>query len=586
MAVEVAQGTATIVPVDELVADQLYPGYRQAFASTPFIHEPILPFSKADEQHLWTADSIHFSQGLVPGSVALAEDCFTYGTQLAAENIGLPPGRGLRCRLGGTHIYMSPIDVSSPWLLQWRAGRFGRFLGYFLQNFREIWAAHQHELDVAHEYFRGLNPAELDDAALRAAIHDAYDYHRWAWTIHFEVMYPLIANYLGFYQLAAELGLDPAQISRYLAGEKTRFLETDEELWKLADRARDLGLAGTMQEGDLAGVRASVERQPSGAAWCGELDAFLEVYGWRIEENCVINLPPWIDDPAPALRAIRALLAQPRRHDFAAAQRAAIEERDRAIEEARSQIGHRADVERFDAALASCQAANFAWWNDHHNAFVDKRAAIPAHHLSKELGGRLTDSGELDSPEDVFFLFKQEVCDGLDDPSTWRRLKPLIPDRKAYYAEWKDKLPDLPQLVGTVPEAVADPILIEVFGLSRHYLDTLRHAGEPTSELRGLAASHGVVEGTARVITGTAGLPELQPGEILVCQGTDPEWTPVFGYIKACVCDAGGSLTHAAIISREYGIPCVVGTGLATANIRTGDRVRVDGTSGVVTVYR
>jgi len=94
-----------------------------------------------------------------------------------------------------------------------------------------------------------------------------------------------------------------------------------------------------------------------------------------------------------------------------------------------------------------------------------------------------------------------------------------------------------------------------------------------------------VVEGTARVITTVADISQVQPGDILVCGGTTTEWTPVFSIIKACVCDTGGSLTHAAIVSREYGIPCVVGTAKATQVIKTGDRVRVDGRAGTVQVF-
>ena len=78
-------------------------------------------------------------------------------------------------------------------------------------------------------------------------------------------------------------------------------------------------------------------------------------------------------------------------------------------------------------------------------------------------------------------------------------------------------------------------------------------------------------------------LAELVPGEILVCEATSPNWTPAFAIIAGCVCDGGGSLTHAAIVSREYGIPCVVGCAVATAWIRTGDFVEVDGSQGIVT---
>ena len=77
---------------------------------------------------------------------------------------------------------------------------------------------------------------------------------------------------------------------------------------------------------------------------------------------------------------------------------------------------------------------------------------------------------------------------------------------------------------------------------------------------------------------------DLEPGEILVAPVTSPSWTPVFGKIAAAVSDIGGIMSHAAIVSREYGLPAVVGTGNATSRIKTGDRVRVDGNTGTVTI--
>jgi pyruvate,water dikinase len=101
-----------------------------------------------------------------------------------------------------------------------------------------------------------------------------------------------------------------------------------------------------------------------------------------------------------------------------------------------------------------------------------------------------------------------------------------------------------------------------------------------------MAASTGVARGRARVLHNASDLHRLQPGEVLVCEATSPNWTPAFTKIAACVCDGGGTLTHASIVSREYRVPCVVGVGRATAAIRTGDDVEVDGTEGVVRVIR
>ena len=107
---------------------------------------------------------------------------------------------------------------------------------------------------------------------------------------------------------------------------------------------------------------------------------------------------------------------------------------------------------------------------------------------------------------------------------------------------------------------------------------------EDTNELKGFAACSGVVEGTARVVKSVEEIGRIQQGDILVCQVTNPTWSPIFQRISAAVSDIGGSMSHMAIVAREYDLPAVVGTGKATQRIRDGQRIRVDGGRGVVTI--
>jgi pyruvate,water dikinase len=100
-------------------------------------------------------------------------------------------------------------------------------------------------------------------------------------------------------------------------------------------------------------------------------------------------------------------------------------------------------------------------------------------------------------------------------------------------------------------------------------------AGDPVSP--------GVVEGVVRVIFNPAGM-QLTPGEILVCPGTDPAWTPLFLAAGGLVMEVGGMMTHGSVVAREYGIPAVVGVHAATTRLSSGQRVRVDGSNGVITV--
>jgi phosphohistidine swiveling domain-containing protein len=576
-----------VFPVDDFVREELYPGYRQAFGSQPFVAGPLRPFSPADNERYWLRDSLHFSEGMVPASIATLDDAQTWGAQLGAEIVGVPPTRGSVNRLAGTHVYIGTIDVDTQWQVQARAARFGQYVSPILADFDSYWSTRAAELIAAYEHFDNLDLAAMSPAELWTVLKDAYAFHRRAWFIHFEVMYVLTANYLAFYALAEEIGLSGSQVSSFLSGRETFYSRTDEELWRLAGLARSLGVDAALTSGSTADMRSRVLALSNGAAWVAEFDSFLAVYGQRTEETCRIDTPSWIEDPSPALYCIGTFLTKPAGFDFHAARAAAVAERDAQIDQARRSLNG-SDLTRFNEALASNQAANFAWWNEEHNYLIDRRAAIPVRRATLELGARLIDAGRISRPDDMFYLFKPELFEVMESggEGRWTELAAMIPDRRAYFEYWRERGPSLPTMLGTIPDTVPDPIMIEVFGLSGHFLETLRGGGaaESGAEIRGFPAAKGIAEGVARVITSVTELHTVQPGEILVCGGTTTEWTPAFGIIAACVCDTGGSLTHAAIVSREYGIPCVVGTAVATTMIKTGDRVRVDGRAGTVQV--
>jgi pyruvate, water dikinase len=231
---------------------------------------------------------------------------------------------------------------------------------------------------------------------------------------------------------------------------------------------------------------------------------------------------------------------------------------------------------QFNELLAINQVANFAWWNEDHNYFIDLRATVPLRRGCQALSAAIG----ADRHDDTLFLFYPEAMEIAAGQKSWADLRSLAEARRQYYDHYVE---NMPKMLGTMPDRVDDPVLIEIFGMHHHFFEGLK-LGEEATVLTGFAASAGKVQGVARVLHGATELYELEPGEILVCEATSPNWTPAFAIIGACVCDGGGSLTHAATVSREYGIPCVVGTSMATSRIKTGDRIEVDGTKGTVTI--
>jgi rifampicin phosphotransferase len=135
---------------------------------------------------------------------------------------------------------------------------------------------------------------------------------------------------------------------------------------------------------------------------------------------------------------------------------------------------------------------------------------------------------------------------------------------------------------------VTPPVVLPVKGGGRLFgFDVSRlmpaRSGQAAGNLiKGIGASPGRVTGPARVIRGPDEFGQMKPGDILVAKITTPAWTPLFALASGVVTDVGGPLSHSSIVAREYGVPAVLGTGDATRRIRSGQRVTVDGSSGIV----
>ena len=141
---------------------------------------------------------------------------------------------------------------------------------------------------------------------------------------------------------------------------------------------------------------------------------------------------------------------------------------------------------------------------------------------------------------------------------------------------------------GPPPDVITDANVIALYGITTELVDTWLEAKdvkpEEVTEIKGYAGSAGVVEGIAHVCFTPADISMLKAGEIMVAPTTNPSWAPAFQIISGSVVDVGGTFSHGAIVAREYRLPCVPGTGIGTKAIKTGDKIRVDGDNGIVTI--
>jgi pyruvate,water dikinase len=217
----------------------------------------------------------------------------------------------------------------------------------------------------------------------------------------------------------------------------------------------------------------------------------------------------------------------------------------------------------------------------------------------REFGGLLVKRGMLKKIDDIYLFNRFEVPYIIEDLVTTWALGEGVPSRFQYWqakAEKRNKILEAAKkwdpnpALGTPPEEIAEPFTIMLWGITtekvQEWLKGVAVVPTEVTELKGFASSAGVVEGKVRVVKHLEEITKIEQGEILVCPTTNPAWAPIFTKIKASITDIGGLTSHAAIVCREYGVPSVTGTGIATSVLKTGDTVKVDGNTGVVKILK
>jgi pyruvate,water dikinase len=298
----------------------------------------------------------------------------------------------------------------------------------------------------------------------------------------------------------------------------------------------------------------------------------------------------WLDDPSIPYAALIGHISALRAGEQIDRPTEEIQrERDRLASEYRELLDENARTPFDD--LLSLSRMVFPYVEEH-KFFCDYWFLTRWWNKLREFGALLARNSFLDDAEDVFQLTRYEVASALDELTlTWatgglalgpHHWPPIAARRKALLAKLGEWNP--PPALGITPEAVTDPMTIMLWGVTTDRVKEWARQVAGGSVLNGAAASPGVVEGEARVVRSVDQIADVRDGEILVCGSTSPAWAPIFSKIRATVTDVGGVMSHAAIVCREYGLPAVVGTGRATSEIHTGQRIRVDGGEGVVTL--
>ncbi|WP_235835463.1 MULTISPECIES: PEP/pyruvate-binding domain-containing protein [Arthrobacter] len=384
-----------------------------------------------------------------------------------------------------------------------------------------------------------------------------------------------------YYETFVRRAGDPPALT-FLLGFDSEPIRAEKSLYDLATWTRKHpGLAGAITSAPIQAIARALTRTGEGSdvgipgadpelwqEWSAKFHTHLDRYGHAVFNLDFLNPVP-ADDPSPLLSTLKFYLRGQGNNPHERQEKA----KNRREEQTRI-VRRRLDPARraaFDRLLGWAQATVPV----REDALADIGLAWPLlRRVLLELGRRLTEAGVIAAPDDVFWLRTQEVTAARTSlaGSLADSLADAVEQRKMAWRGQRKANP--PQMLPEITWAN------RAFG-SMMPANSREQSGDT---ITGVGASGGKVTAPARVLGGPADFDRMEPGDVLVARMTTPAWTSLFAMASAVVTDVGGPLSHSSIVAREYGIPAVLGTAVATSRIESGQLIRVDGDAGTVTL--
>ena len=563
---------------------------------------------ESDEGRLWFWNSQHFPFPMPPFDMVEVDHPYLTFGGWQNRAFAVPPAMGVDYRIVNGYVYISPNPVTDPEKIAERAGFFEKRAGHYFQNWDELytrWRERMKELNHEVETIEvpDLPEYEPDEVVfgernlsnvdlLRAYSH-TLRCAEMMWQYHFEMLLLGYGAYLTFAEFVrgALPDIPDQHITQMVAGIDVVLFRADAELRRLARAAIEMGVDSAFAEGrSPEEIDAELAQSEQGRRWLEQLEEIKDPwFNMGTGDALYHYYGSWHDDPSIPYASLTGHIdALKAGKEIERPTEELVRERDRLAEE----YGSLLDEETrptFEELLGLSRTV-FPLVEEH-KFYCDYWFQSRFFNKVREFGALLARHGFLEDGEDVFNLSRHEVMEALEELSlTWstggpaigpHRWPPIVARRRDLLERLSEWTP--PPALGAMPEEVSDPIVVMLWGVTPQRLKEWART-DGGNELSGAPASPGEVEGPARVVRGLGDLDTVRAGEILVCTVTSPAWSPIFSKIAATVTDIGGIMSHAAIVSREYGLPAVVGTGTATSRISTGQRLRVDGTAGVVTI--
>lgn len=555
---------------------------------------------ESGQEHLfWVLDDLHIPNPVSPmyadiGGWWLKCDYMfrRFGTPFASDWIvkvingyvytaAIPAEVGLQAEgseYGARYSARVPLD---PEYKSEMGAYLGWTLPYYAENFLSWWRDRLRP-EMEHNFVR-FDSYDTDAATLlelAILLEDAIDMHDRHWQIHWLLNFAQFSSTMALNAAITEVKGDgdySALMGRLQSSTENRNWDSIEELWKIKELIKAEGgdVAAAFEKSIASDVLRALDETAAGRAFVTEhLVPYQSVFGYKSMWAHEFSFKTWRENIAPIVEAVRGYLETD--YDFRVELKAVGDSLAAAKAELMDGVPEGEGRDHLQQILELSLRMN-PLTPDHH-FYIDQGTNARVRLVLIAIGHKLVDAGRLSDPEDVMYLKYNELR-ALMAGSYGGDVAALVSNRRDEHEDAYTIRP--PDWVGTATdEAVAFPYWT-LWGFPEKLE---RKPPEQANTIEGLPASAGVVEGTARVVISPEEFSQVVKGEIVVCRMTSPAWVVLFTRISGLVTDAGGMASHPAVVSREFGIPAVVGTSDATRRVKTGDRVRVNGSTGRVEI--
>ena len=539
---------------------------------------PIEWATEEEKQRFWWYDDLHCPQPISP--LWFDVGGWWHTCSYMYRRFGLPFGKDWIAKQINGYVYTAVVPRDPE-----EAARLAPYMNMVLpvygKQFHDWWRERLlPEVQRNMEFLDTFPRDQVSLPELMIHLEDALDIQERHFRLHWMLNLAQFAAFLNFKTIFAEAcgGSDPDIEGDILLSLEDRNWDSIRALTQLQRKVTASPVLSQAFAGETAReILAALERTPEGRAFLEQdIPAYQREFGYHAIYTHEYAFETWVETPRPIIEAIKGYIAS--NYDVDAEIAKTRQKRDAAIAEMWRRLKDEKDRPRLQEALDT--ALRMAPLTPDHHFYFDQGTYARLRLVFLAIGRRLVERGTLADPEDIIYLKYDEVRQIAADPQAFDAQK-LVAERKA--ARLKAYTIRPRNWVGTATHwAVYEEPYVGLWGYPSVFERSQQQGEAPAATITGLAASPGVVEGIARNVASPAEFDQVKNGDILICKMTNPAWVVVFTKIRGLVTDAGGVLSHPAIVSREFGIPAVVGTSDATLRIKSGQRIRVNGTTGVV----